>query len=85
MSAPAADNPAHSASPNERAHSLRRAAFLTAGMGIAQAVLFLLCVAPLATIPGPKASDAEILGFYSSKLGLNATSDGVSDWLSLRS
>jgi len=50
----------------ERLHSLRRAAYLTSGMGIAFAVLFLLAFWLFSTAPGPKSSDAEITRFYTS-------------------
>ena len=52
--------------PAERGRSLRRAAYLTAGAGIAHAVLFLLAAWLLSGVPGPKASDAEIVEYYST-------------------
>jgi hypothetical protein len=48
------------------AHSLRNAAYLTAGVGTAHALLFLLAFWLLAGRPGPGASDAEIVRYYSS-------------------
>jgi hypothetical protein len=50
--------------PPER--SLRRAAFLTAGVGIAHAVLFLLSFWLLSGTPKVTASDAEIVEYYRS-------------------
>ena len=47
--------------------SLRRAAFLTAGVGLAFAILFLLAYYFMADIPGPNATDSEILAFYASE------------------
>ena len=58
--------PEQSTDPADHARSLRSAAYLTAGMGIAHALLFLLAAWLLATLPGPKASDAEITRFYTS-------------------
>src|SRR5690348_17304939 len=59
-------SPGQQSSSVERLHSLRRAAYLTAAMGIAHAVLFLLAFWLFTTAPGPKASDAEISSFYNS-------------------
>ena len=44
--------------------SLRQAAYLTAGMGIVHAVLFLLSFWILRNIPGPGASEATLIAFY---------------------
>jgi hypothetical protein len=49
-----------------RFQSLRQAAILTASLGIAHAVLFLLAALILASAPGSAASDAEYVEFYSS-------------------
>jgi len=46
--------------------SIRRAAMLTAWMGIAHAVLFLLAYYLLSTTPGARAPDDEIRQFYAS-------------------
>lgn len=51
--------------PSDR-RSLRRAAYLTAGVGLAFAVLFLLTYWLTSGLPGPQSSDAEILEFYQS-------------------
>jgi hypothetical protein len=51
---------------SERGRSLRRAATLTAGLGGAHALLFLLCFWLLSDVPGATASDAEIAAFYGS-------------------
>jgi len=53
-------------SPAEHGRSLRRAAYLTAGMGAAYSILFLLSTWLLATTPGARASDADIEKFYTS-------------------
>jgi hypothetical protein len=50
----------------EEGRSLRRAAYLTAGVGAAHAVLFLLSYYLLSSTPGPDASDAAIVIFYNS-------------------
>jgi hypothetical protein len=47
-------------------HSLRRAAMLTAGVGFAHAVLFILAYWLLSATPGGRAPDAEISRFYTS-------------------
>jgi hypothetical protein len=47
-------------------HSLRRAAYLTAAVGIAHALLFLLAFLLMSDTPKPTASDAEIVEYYSS-------------------
>src|SRR5262245_58409311 len=52
----------------ERDHrSLRRAAMLTAGVGLAPAALFLLAYLLMSTTPGGRAPDDEILRFYASE------------------
>jgi hypothetical protein len=61
--APAGDEPAVE---HEHARSLRKAAFLTAGVGIAHAVLFLLAIWLLSDAPGAEATNEEILDYYSS-------------------
>jgi hypothetical protein len=52
--------------PHERARTLRKAAFLTAGVGVVHAVLFLVAFWLLSDLPGPNASNEEIEAFYSS-------------------
>src|SRR5262245_13597336 len=47
-----------------RGHSLRRAAYLTAGVGALHSMLFLVSYALVSGQPGPRASDAEIVNFY---------------------
>ena len=47
--------------------SLRKAAYLTAGMGIAHAALFLLAFWLISDAPGPNASSQEILDYYDSE------------------
>lgn len=49
-----------------RGGSLRRAATLTALAGIVHAVLFLISIALLSTVPGPHSTDEEVIAFYSS-------------------
>jgi hypothetical protein len=51
--------------PEERGRSLRTAAMITAGVGAAHAVLFLLSWWLLSDAPGPDAPDAEIVDYYS--------------------
>jgi hypothetical protein len=51
---------------HERARSLRKAAFLTAGVGIAHAVLFLLAFWLLSDAPKADSTNEEILAYYSS-------------------
>jgi hypothetical protein len=52
--------------PEERGRSLRRAATITAGVGAIHAVLFVVAFVLLAGVPGPEATDEEILAYYSS-------------------
>ena len=52
--------------PEERGRSLRRAATITAAVGAIHALLFVLAVVLLAGVPGPEATDEEILAYYSS-------------------
>jgi hypothetical protein len=52
--------------PEERGRSLRRAATITAGVGALHAVLFLVSLVLLSDLPGPEATDEEILAYYSS-------------------
>jgi hypothetical protein len=47
-------------------HSLRRAAYLSGGVGALYSVLFLAAYWLLSAQPGPRASDAELLAFYES-------------------
>jgi hypothetical protein len=51
--------------PIEHRRSLRRAAMLTAGVGIVHAVLFLLSYWLLSDAPGPKSTDQEFVDYYS--------------------
>ena len=51
-------------SARDAGRSVRRAAILTASVGIAYAVLFLISFALLSGTPGPQASDSEIVDFY---------------------
>jgi hypothetical protein len=51
---------------SQRGGSLRRAATLTALAGIIHAVLFLISAALLSTVPGPHATDEEVVAFYNS-------------------
>lgn len=53
-------------SPAEQGRSLRRAAYLTAGMGAAYSILFFLSYWLVSTTPGVRASDADIQKFYTS-------------------
>lgn len=53
-------------SPQVRRRSLRRAAYLTAGLGLAHAVLYVLAYALLASVPDAQASSAELAAFYTS-------------------
>jgi hypothetical protein len=55
--------------PDERGRSLRRAATITAGMGVVHAVLFLLAFVLLAGAPGPESTNVEIIAYYSSSAG----------------
>jgi hypothetical protein len=52
--------------PAEHGRSLRKAAMLTAGFGIAHAVLFLLSFWLARDAPGPSSSDQEYIDYYSS-------------------
>jgi hypothetical protein len=56
--------PAHA--EHEHRRSVRRAAMMTAGFGIAYAVLFLLAIGLLSTVPGARASNQEIADFYNA-------------------
>src|SRR5215470_15565054 len=50
----------------EQVRSLRRAAYLTIAVGALHALLFLLSYWLMSSVPGPRASDAEIAAFYRS-------------------
>ncbi len=53
--------------PEERSPAaVRRAAILTARLGVVQAMLLLVAYWFLAQAPGPKASDSEVIDFYAS-------------------
>ena len=53
-------------SPEERGRSLRRAASLTAIVGIVFALLFILAFVLMAQVPNGKATDQQIIDYYSS-------------------
>jgi hypothetical protein len=53
-----------SATAEERGRSLRRAATLTAGMGIAFSILFTVALVLTTSIPGPKATNDELIAYY---------------------
>ena len=55
--------------PEQRGRSLRRAATITAAVGVVHAVLFLLAFVLLAGAPGPESTDEEIDAYYSSSAG----------------
>jgi hypothetical protein len=48
-------------------HSLRRAAYLSAGVGAAWSILFLISYFLVADQPGPYATDAQLQSFYQSE------------------
>jgi len=50
----------------ERGRSLRRAATLTAGMGIVFSILFTVALVLTTSIPGPKATNDELLAYYAA-------------------
>ena len=52
--------------PEERGRSLRRAATITAVVGAAHAILFVVAYLLLAGVPGAEATDEEIIAYYSS-------------------
>ncbi len=54
------------ATAQEQSRSLRRAAYLTAGVGLVFSFLFILTFLLARTLPGPAATDAEIVAFYGS-------------------
>jgi hypothetical protein len=51
-------------SAEEHGRSLRRAAMLTAGMGIAFSILFTVALVLTTGIPGPKATNDELVAYY---------------------
>src|SRR5215216_1288365 len=53
--------------PAEHRRSLRRAAMLTAGVGMIHAVLFLISYWLLSDAPGPKSTDQEFVDYYSGE------------------
>ena len=57
----------HESSADAPARSLRNAAYLTAAVGTAHAVLFLLSFWLLSGRPAPDASDADVVRYYSSE------------------
>ena len=63
-SAPPAGAPPALGGTGPLGRSRRRAAVLTATLGIVHATLFLLAVALVAGVPGPRAPDAELTAFY---------------------
>lgn len=61
---------ASSADPAEDVgRSLRRAATITAGVGAVHAILFVIAYVLMSGVPGPDATDEEIIAFYSSPSG----------------
>jgi hypothetical protein len=52
---------------SERRRSLRSAAYITAGVGLAFSFLFLLTFYLVTRIPGPNAADAQLIEFYGSQ------------------
>jgi hypothetical protein len=58
--------PPEAASELEHGRSLRRAATLTAGVGIAFSLLFFASFLLLTGLPGAEATDAEIIAYYNS-------------------
>ncbi len=61
MASPAGGEPNEEA---EQGRSLRRAAYLTIGLGVAFSLLYFLSYFLLQQTPGPEATDAEIIAFY---------------------
>jgi hypothetical protein len=51
---------------DERGRSLRRAAYLTIGLGVAFSLLYILSYYLLQQTPGPTATDAQIIAFYNT-------------------
>lgn len=62
---------------DERGRSLRRAAMLTAGLGAGHAILFILALMLLTDAPGPTATDAELVDYYSSEGSRRVTLAGL--------
>jgi hypothetical protein len=58
--------PAEEAAVEERGRSLRRAAYITIGVGVTFSVLYVLSYYMLQRTPGPTATDEEIINFYST-------------------
>jgi hypothetical protein len=58
-------------------HSLRRAAYLSAGVGALYAVLYLVSYWLLSEQPGAHASDAELVAFYQSEASRRLTLVGL--------
>ena len=56
----------HADPPEERGRSLRRSATLTAAVGAVHAILFVVAFVLLGGVPGPEATDEEIVAYYSS-------------------
>ena len=54
------------ASEQERLEAIRKAAFLTAAMGLAHALLFLLAIWLSRGMPGPDSTDQQIMSYYTS-------------------
>lgn len=57
--------------------SLRQAAMLTAGLGAAHALLFIVALLLLADAPGPTATDAELIDYYSAEGSRRVTLAGL--------
>src|SRR4029078_11571176 len=62
----------------EHSRSLRKVAYLTAGMGMAHALLFLLAFWLISDVPGPDASSQEILDYYTSDKNRQPSRGGLS-------
>ena len=63
----AAAEEARALAPSDPDPPPRRAAILTAWLGVIQGVLLLVSAWLLSRVPGPKASDAELVEFYTSE------------------
>ncbi|MFL5755314.1 MAG: hypothetical protein ACJ77N_03360 [Chloroflexota bacterium] len=60
-----------------RRRSLRRAAVLTATVGIAFSVLYIVAILLLAGVPGPSATDAQIVAYYRSPSASTSVTVGL--------
>jgi hypothetical protein len=57
---------AEEVSVEEKGRSLRRAAYITIGLGVAFSLLYILSYYLLQQTPGPTATDSQIIAFYST-------------------